>query len=1007
VTADDHAPLTVSELRAAKHARTLDLSSRGLDQLPPEIGELKKLQWLNLNGNRLTDLPEEVTKLANLEGLGLEGNQLSTLPTGLGKLVNLRELRLEGNRLSILPPEIARLTKLQALILDGNRLTCLPPQFRRLTNLRELALNGNRLGGLPSEVTALTGLRTLGLSENQVSQLPPEIGGLTNLQTLGLNRNRLTGLPPEIGRLTNLQRLGLEDNRLSSLPPEVGQLIELRELRLNGNVLVGLPRELAKPLARGLLLAVQDNPLEEPFSDIVSRGNEALAAFLDSLLDAVPQFEAKVLLVGEGKVGKTSLVAALLGEGFVENRDTTHGIEIRSLAIPHPTQEITMTLRAWDFGGQEVYRITHQFFFSDRALYLVVWNAREGQEQNEVEGWLRRIRLRVGSNAPTLLIATHCDERKPELNYPRFRQMFSGMVAGRHQIDNRSGNGIAELRQAIADEASGLPQMGKLLSVRWTAARDAILEKANTEPQIAFDQFKKACQHHKMDGKEITTLAQLLHDLGQIIYYGDDEGLRDIVVLNPEWLTKAISYVLEDGPTREAQGVLDHTRLGEIWQDRVNGPTYPTRYHPYFLRLMEKFDVSYRLEGDDRHSLVAQLVPYEQPDLPWDATSPLPEGVRGLSLICELSEPAPGLMAWLTVRHHRASTGKHWREGVFLRHPISLYASEALLELRDDRHLAVQVRAPSPDLFFNVVRDSVEDLIARRWPGLQYQLMIPCPAQFSDNSGCSGTFRLETLLRRRERGRSNITCQECDEDHDIARLLTGFAVPATPLQPELERLQSQLIDLGRGVDRLERYAAATADGVRRILKAVGNEVPDCPRLFTLTPEQPSGTSRARVHRNYYKLVLWCEHPGQWHPWPAATYHIHQPKEWLVRVGPYANLVLKALRLVVPVAIAGITFTGEELRYAAQELDAMKRLVDILPRELEKKQVDLQSPELHGSLTPAEGAALRAVRVLLFKQDEPRVFGRLRRVHAPSGDFLWVCTDHYPEYDPGLPSLPSS
>ena len=52
-----------------------------------------------------------------------------------------------------------------------------------------------------------------------------------------------------------------------------------------------------------------------------------------------------------------------------------------------------------------------------------------------------------------------------------------------------------------------------------------------------------------------------MHDLGLIIYYADDEGLRDIVVLNPEWLTKAISYVLEDDATRQAGGILDHARL--------------------------------------------------------------------------------------------------------------------------------------------------------------------------------------------------------------------------------------------------------------------------------------------------------------------------------------------------------------------------------------------------------------------------------------------------------------
>ena len=69
----------------------------------------------------------------------------------------------------------------------------------------------------------------------------------------------------------------------------------------------------------------------------------------------------------------------------------------------------------------------------------------------------------------------------------------------------------------------------------------------------------------------------------------------------------------------------------------------------------------------------------------------------------------------------------HWRRGVFLRHPIAAYASEALLELRGSSELAVEVRAPSPDLYFNVLRDSIEDLITRRWPGLDYHLFIPCP----------------------------------------------------------------------------------------------------------------------------------------------------------------------------------------------------------------------------------------------------------------------------------------
>ena len=247
----------------------------------------------------------------------------------------------------------------------------------------------------------------------------------------------------------------------------------------------------------------------------------------------------------------------------------------------------------------------------------MVWNAREGQEQNEVEGWLRRIRLRVSGEARVLIVATHSDERRPELDFPRLQQMFPVLLAGQCEIDNYSGHGIAELRAAIAEEASKLPQMGQKISARWVAARDEILAFAATEPQISYGQFAEICPRHRVDGDQVAALAELLHELGLIIYYGADEGLRDFVVLNPEWLTKAISFVLEDEPTRQADGVLDHGRLKEIWLDRADGTSYDAACYPYFLRLMEKFDVSYRLEDDEYRSLVAQLVPHGGPNLPW------------------------------------------------------------------------------------------------------------------------------------------------------------------------------------------------------------------------------------------------------------------------------------------------------------------------------------------------------------------------------------------------------
>ena len=941
--------------------------------------------------------------------LDLRGRKLSSLPAEIGQLTTIKKMRLAGNRLTRLPSEIGALTNLRQLDIDGNQLTELPAEIGQLTKLDTLWASGNELTWLPPEIGQLTSLQKLWMTDNKLSSLPREIGSLAILDTMDLSRNRLTSLPPEIGELINLQTLRLSGNQLDALPAEIGQLGNLVQLDLDSNQLTSLPWQLADRLTVGLQLKVNSNPLDGSLPEVVARGAVALATYLQSLENAVRQYDAKLLLVGEGNVGKTSLVAALAGAPFIEGRNTTHGIEISPIKFRHPSHDIDMTLRAWDFGGQDVYRVTHQFFLSRRGLYIVVWNPREGQGQGQVVDWLRRIRLRTNRDACIILVATHCAERLPELDYQALEKAFRGILVGNAEVDNRTGSGIPELRKSIAQQAAKLPRMGQLISPRWVAARDKILARAKTEPQIRYEQFARICKRHGVTGREILTLAQLMHDLGYIIYYNEDEGLKDIVVLNPEWLTKAISYVLEDKLTREAGGTLDHRRLREIWQDRKEGPTYPARYHPYFLRLMEKFDISYRSDGDEYRSLVAQLVPYKRPLLPWHLTESSAK-TRKLALVCRISEPAPGLIPWLTVRHHRASTGLYWRRGVFLRHPISAYASEALLELRDDTELYLEVRAPSPDLYFNSLRDSIEDLIIARWPGLSHKLFIPCPGWAAEYSACPGQFSLEALLRLRERGKlTSVPCMECTESYEISLLLTGFSTQDKPLLTKLDEMHEQLGRVESSVLRAEGHSAEIAQSVRRVLRIVSTEVTDCPRLFTLDREAPEWRKRLRFDQYHYRITLWCEHPGYWHPWLPASYELDPPKEWAAKIGPYAVLVFKTLQLVIPLTMStvDVLLPPDQLLRARSYLQLMRTIVSELPDKLEEDQREGSVSGIGSQLTPAEGKALRALRVLLFKHDQLREFGGLRRVTTPSGDFAWVCPDHYIEYDPGLPYIPGA
>ena len=55
-----------------------------------------------------------------------------------------------------------------------------------------------------------------------------------------------------------------------------------------------------------------------------------------------------------------------------------------------------VVFRTWDFGGQQEYYTTHQYFLSRRSLYLVLWKIVDGEKGiNEIQQWLINIQVIV------------------------------------------------------------------------------------------------------------------------------------------------------------------------------------------------------------------------------------------------------------------------------------------------------------------------------------------------------------------------------------------------------------------------------------------------------------------------------------------------------------------------------------------------------------------------------------------------------------------------------------
>ena len=361
--------------------------------------------------------------------------------------------RPNSDQLTELPESLGGLVQLQWLDLGGNRLTALPESLGGLARLEVLKLGGNQLTVLPEWLGGLSQLRELGLSGNGLTALPEWLGGLSQLQTLDLSRNGLTALPEWLGGLSQLRVLELNVNRLTDLPSTLGQLGELQSLNLD------------------------DNPLNPELAAAYKEGLDAVKRYLRAKAEAqVALNEAKLILIGEGEVGKSCLLGALRGDPWEEGRPTTHGIEIKPVTVTDPATGTEITLNGWDFGGQRVYRPTHQLFFSAPAVYLVVWKPREGPQQGFVKEWIKLVKHRE-PEAKILVVATHGGpkERQPDVDRQEIWDLFGKeTVIDFFHVDSRPPSinkktgkrtgerkGIKELKKTIARAAADLPEMGR------------------------------------------------------------------------------------------------------------------------------------------------------------------------------------------------------------------------------------------------------------------------------------------------------------------------------------------------------------------------------------------------------------------------------------------------------------------------------------------------------------------------------------------------------------------
>ena len=587
--------LQQNEIEDLVYLKTLDLSDTNIKKLPESIGKLTNLKILDLSRANIEELPESIGKLTNLKILDLIRANIEELPESIGKLTNLKSLDLSGTNIEELPESIGKLTNLESLYLSGTNIEELPESIGKLTNLEYLVLNSTNIEELPESIGKLTNLEYLVLNSTNIEELPEWIGELTNLKSLDLSGTNIEELPESIGKLTNLKSLDLSKTKLKKLPYSLFQL--------------DLEYKFEEDFFENGINLYQTQLMQMPIS-LFMQDRSLIKAYYEEKRKLIN--ESKVILLGDGGAGKTYLVDRIFNDGEKLPRthepDTTTGILIRDYPMEMENGSL-MSVRFWDFGGQQIMHSMHRCFLTSRSLYVVLLDARNDTQDFQAYYWLNNIKS-FAPDAPVILVINKIDQnptasvnqRELTRNYPNLKEVIriSALKDEKEEFDHF----LYRLKQQLTI----LDGYGMEFPISWFQIMKILEEKHQKEVYyIEQDDYEDICIENGIKDPEIQRwLLEWFNDLGVCFSFhkgNDNLSLSPYKVLDPKWLLNAIYLIIYFGREKAEKGILSGSAIKNILKNQ-SGSVYKDKKYPYrsttipfILEIMRKFEISYPLDS--------------------------------------------------------------------------------------------------------------------------------------------------------------------------------------------------------------------------------------------------------------------------------------------------------------------------------------------------------------------------------------------------------------------------
>lgn len=454
--------------------------------------------------------------------------------------------------------------------------------------------------------------------------------------------------------------------------------------------------------------------------EIKEFGAAEVAAYLEKIETEGGQRlnEARIIILGEKGAGKTCLARRLINPTapMTKEEESTAGVDTLFWKL----EKENLNVRIWDFAGHVVTHAVHQFFLSERCVYIIVYNSRT-EDSNRLDYWLDHMK-NYGGNSKAFILINRRDAHTVDIQENNLREKYA--IEGVYDLSIRDDNEkLALFRNVVANYIVKNPSWSNQeIPTSYFNVKNALeelFEKGNekrSENFICREQFDNIAEKFNIENKE--ELLTNLHLLGVGLWYKDMEHF-DTLVLNPEWISRGVYKIINWAADQKSfsLSLADFHKIFSSENDKIQ---YTENKHRFLFNLMKKYELAF--ETDDNNSLVIPHLLKE------DRPKELPDFIPDESLLARYradSPLPPNAISRFIVRHHKGivkqDTYLVWRYGVVLSNDDGGTA----LVRQYDRTISISVKGPGKRELLNDLRATLNDIFngfKSKKPELQYRI---------------------------------------------------------------------------------------------------------------------------------------------------------------------------------------------------------------------------------------------------------------------------------------------